>query len=207
MPVTRTETISDPNISGEIKISTSFDKSDSGVRFSNESTQFSVEITNKTDKKFKENSRIRWFLAIGQGRPEPFLKGGKFICPAPGETATIEVDDDPLSLEGHAIVGVGGAKIQRNRGADDEIRFRADNVSRQQYIPLATFPVWDRSHYHEIHERPLQTQRISVFTSVAVVALALFQSLSALGYTEYGVCAAAASFLIYLIVGDVPRIR
>lgn len=68
----------------------------------------------------------------------------------------------------------------------------------------ARFPVWDRDHYREIHERPQQTQRLAAFTSLAVVYLAMLQLSASVGFPATGAVIATLLAVVYLYRNDIP---
>lgn len=177
------------------------------VYFTDDEPEFRITFKNETDYRMREDSVVAWVLAIGEGRPEPFVREvfPKFGIPSGGERE-ITVSGEPLLLEGHGIVGVGQGGFHRVDSEDGSFKFSASGTNREVYEPLATFSVWDREHYEDIHEQPQRTQQIALFTSVLVVFFAILQTGSTLGYPFYGVLVGLALLAVYADTGHLSTV-
>jgi len=168
------------------------------VYYTDQEPNFEITIENNTQYDFRESSVIKCILAIGQGRPAPFITKtfANFDISA-GESRTIEVFDEPLSLEGHGIIALGGGSIPRVDDEEKTMRFTATSFTKEKYEPLATFSVWDREHYEILHENPQRAQQFSLFASVGIVFFAVIQSGSILGFPKLGLLGGIAILIVY----------
>lgn len=207
MPANREVTLTDEsNIDGEVTISANLQNVDSGVYYTDEELEFTIEISNDTNYTLT-GPYVEVVVAIGDAKPEPFYSGTyqKDDIP-PGETATIDESVDAMVLEGHVKVGIATPLLPSTNPATKETGFMARLGDQDGYEPLASFSVWDRDHYREIHERPQEMQEVASFTSLAVVFLAIIQVGTALGETVASVFIALLAADLYYMKFGIPEI-
>lgn len=140
------------------------------VYFTDQSPTFKLILRNPSETTFVEGSSLRWYLAIGDGMPEPVHTGLIQFELGPGEKVDFEIGDELLAFAGHGVVGVG---VRPARGANSsELKVRSGRVS-DSYTPLYSFSVWDESVYETQHEYPQRLQRITIGLTGAVVLFAV----------------------------------
>lgn len=173
-----------------------------GVYFTDQEPKFEITIENNTLNDIDNDSHVAWIIAIGQGRPEPFVtkQYTNFAIPA-GDEREIEVSGEPLSLEGHGIVALGQGMFHNPKPDDESLRFTAGRTGKESYEPLATFSVWDREHYEVVHEQPQRAQQFALFASVGIVFFAMVQSGDILGYSVIGLIGGIILLIIYWYSG------
>lgn len=204
MPATRELSWTHPDIDGQIIATVELEEKD-GVYFTDQEPNFEITIKNDTAYDMNERSSVAWAIAIGQGRPEPFIREytGGFEIPA-GEERSVTGTDVPLSLEGHGIIALGSGRIDPHNG--DGIQFTASDNSKEKYEPIATFSVWDREQYEVLHEQPQRTQHLALFASVGIVFFAVLQVATVLGYPKVGLLGGAGIICIYWRSGLVTEL-
>ena len=90
-----------------------------------------------------------------------------------GESDSAQVTAEPLTLEGHGVLGVGtsGVTDLRNETPSTMNEGRKD----MNLNPIYTFGVLDKSQYEATVEKPKQLQRAIILTSVVLIAFAAVQ--------------------------------
>lgn len=172
------------------------------VYFTDQEPRFEITIENNTSLDFRDDSHVAWVIAIGQGRPEPFVREQYTNLSIPaGDDCTIEVSGEPLSLEGHGIVGLGHGSFLDVEPDKGTLRFTAGDTQKERYEPLATFSVWDREHYEVVHEQPQRAQQFAIFASVGIVFFAVVQSGNVIGYPTIGLVGGLIILAIYWYSG------
>jgi len=171
------------------------------VYFTDQEPRFEIIIENNTA--FDVNhSTVAWVIAIGQGRPEPFIRDHiSDISISAGDQYAIEISKEPLSLEGHAIIALGSGIIRQVDEENNSIKFKASKSKKEQYEPLTTFSVWDREHYEVVHEQPQRTQQFALFASFGIVFFAVVQLGTVLGYPIIGLLGGFGILGIYWYSG------
>lgn len=201
MPATRELSWTQDNIEGTVDAYIRvLDEAD--VYFTDQEPRFEITVENNTNLDFSDSSHVAWVIAIGQGRPEPFIREQytNFRIAA-GDERTIEISGEPLSLEGHGIVAMGQGAFHDIKSDSDTFRFTAGRTQKDRYEPLATFSVWDREHYEVVHEHPQRAQQFALFASVGIVFFAMVQSGSVLGYPIIGLVGGVIILCIYWYSG------
>jgi len=201
MPTTRELSWTNKQVDGTVNARINL-VNEEDLYFTDQEPEFEITIENNTSLDITDQSHLQTILAIGQGRPEPFIKERhqNFSIPAGGER-TVEISGEPLSLEGHGIVGIGRGNLHDVEKDRSEFRFTASNVRKDVYEPLATFTVWDREHYEVVHEQPQRTQQFALFASFGIVFFAVVQLGSVLGYPVIGLIGGIIILGIYWYSG------
>lgn len=175
---------------------------DEAVYFTDQEPRFQILVENNTNYDFDDNSGFRWEIAIGEGRPEPFIGGYVPLAGLPaGEEFGFEISDEPLSLEGHGIVAIGIGRIRHVNTDSETVRFKANESGKENYEPLATFSVWDREHYEVVHEQPQRTQHFALFASMGIVFFAILQAGEIIGYPTVGLLGGIVLLALYWYSG------
>lgn len=171
------------------------------VYFTDQEPRFKIIIENNTDFDI-EHSHFAWVIAIGQGRPEPFVRSQSSDISIPaGDEYIIDITDEHLSLEGHGIIALGEGGKRRINKEEKTLRLKLTKTDSEDYRPLATFSVWDREHYEVVHEQPQRTQQFSLFASFGIVIFAVVQLGIVLGYPLVGLIGGLAILSIYWYSG------
>lgn len=197
MPTTRELSWSSERVEGTVDAYIELvDQKD--VYFTDEQPEFKITIENNTPWDMKNSSHMAWVIAIGEGRPEPFVEKRYPNYPvASGEKRTLVISNKSLSLEGHGIVALGRGEIRDVDSEEGEFHFNTGNTRSDVYEPLATFSVWDREHYEVVHEQPQRIQQFSLFASFAVVLFAVVQFATVLELPIIAFISGAILFVIY----------
>jgi hypothetical protein len=171
------------------------DTIESGVQFTDDELGFTITVSNESDYRIT-GPYVDVVVAIGDGHPKPFYQETHRLHDLePDDSKTITERIDALVLEGHAKIGIGSPSIASHDHDEKTAHLSAEYISK--YDPLATFSVWDRDHYWQIHERPQQMQEVAAFTSLAVVFLAIIQVGTALGEPIVGTLVALSAAGLY----------
>lgn len=205
MPANRTYTFTDDaNMDGDVVVRADLETVDSGVYFTDDDLSFTITIENDSDYTLKE-PYIEVIVAVGDGKPEPLSRithEPEDILP--GDNCNLTGSVDAMVLEGHAIVGVVTPSLRSIDTGEKTVHYSADYGAKGTYEPLASFTVWDRDHYREVHERPQQAQRLAAFTSLAVVYLAMLQFSASIGFPAAGAVIATVVATGYLYRSGIP---
>lgn len=200
MTATRELNITREEIDGSVDISIEL-RNGNVVFFTDHKPDFKITIENNTNYLMKYSGNPAWVIAIGEGRPKPFIErrfSQDDIELKSGEKQTVTGIDEPLSIEGHGIIAIGGRCNLPTINHDEKyFELKASSTEPEDYQPLATFSVWDREHYQVVHEQPQKTQQFALFSSVAVVVLAVLQIFIAIQELEIGIIAVVFVITLY----------
>ncbi|QKY21205.1 hypothetical protein B4589_012775 [Halolamina sp. CBA1230] len=152
------------------------------IYFTDERPRFTVEITNNTEYDFVEGSSVSWYIAIGDGMPEPVYQGKLDIEIPQGESREYEFGGELLAFEGHGVIGLDAGG---HSGKGDSVQRKLHAGSGANYSPAYTFSVWDRDHYRVIHERPKEMQRLATMTTLLVAMIGIFQLMFTLPFSPF----------------------
>lgn len=152
------------------------------IYFTDERPRFTVEITNNTEYDFIEGSSVSWYIAIGDGMPEPVYQGKLDIEIPQGESREYEFGGELLAFEGHGVIGLD-AGGHSGKGGSMERELHAG--SGTNYSPAYSFSVWDRDHYRVIHERPKEMQRTAMMITFLVAMIGMFQLMFTLPFSPF----------------------
>lgn len=147
------------------------------VFFTDEAPDFKLILRNTSEHNFVEGSEIKWCIAIGSGRPEPFHSEDVGFELPPGGEVELDIGGEVLAYEGHGVIGVDTGSASGRGDPDYEL-----NAGRrpENYDAVYSFSVWDRSQYEAQHEYPLLLQKRSVYLTAGIVVFAFLSLLVAL---------------------------
>lgn len=147
------------------------------VFFTDQSPAFRLTLRNTSENTFVDGCSLRWYLAIGDGMPEPVHTGLVEFELEPEEKTEFVIGEDLLAFAGHGVVGIRMRRASVKN--DTNINVSAGRESAR-YIPLYSFSVWDQSEYESQHEYPLRLQKLAVYLTAGIVVFSILSLLVAL---------------------------
>lgn len=144
------------------------------VFWTNQAPKLKVTFDNTDESTFEwsEDSTITVTIEIDGDRVWADKIG--FGPLAFGETKTVEIDTQPLSFEGHAVIGVSQTGVSKP-GSDSSLATMKPGRRSSSLSPCYTSSVWDKSHYNATVRRPKRLQWATVLTSIALIFFAAVQ--------------------------------
>ncbi|AHZ23563.1 hypothetical protein E6P09_14240 [Haloferax mediterranei ATCC 33500] len=177
-------------------------ETDRDIYFTDESPEFTLSVSNHLDADLREDSRLTWSIAVGDGYPDPYVREHLEIPVPANETVDFTIGGEQLAFEGHGIVGLSAGGMGGPRSDEPVLQKSTSN----SYNPALSFSIWDREHYDVIHRQPKRTQELALLSSVAVVILAIIQVSIALEGLLVGFVAIILVISGYWEVGNFERL-
>lgn len=135
--------------------------------------EFEIQFTNSEDAKCEWSDDCSIRVGVDVDGERVWTDSVDFGPIGYGESDSTRVTAEPLTLEGHGVLGVANSGVSDLRSDRPSTMSEArGNVSLH---PIYTFGVLDRSKYEATIKRPKQLQGAIILTSVVLIFFAAVQ--------------------------------